>query len=149
MKEGELKKLRREDLLMILIDQQRQIDSLTKKLKRREAKLENRRVAIEESGNLAEAALRLNNVYETAQKSADLYVKEMRARADEMLEDVELRAAELETKAENDRRKARDILEKARAEAEVMLNEARKRSQETGARDEAPARRGLFGRRRG
>ena len=63
MTDRELRKLRREDLLQILISQQSQIDELTRSLEEKTKALENRQIAIEESGSIAEAALRLRYRY--------------------------------------------------------------------------------------
>ena len=57
MTDKELRKLRRDDLLQILIDQQRQIDELNAKLGEAKAALEERRIKLEQSGSVAEAAL--------------------------------------------------------------------------------------------
>ena len=86
MTDKELRKLRRDDLLQILIRQQRQIDELTEAVKRAEAELEKRDIAIQEAGSVAEAAIRLNGVFEAAQAAADQYGAEMRSRADALEE---------------------------------------------------------------
>ena len=155
MKDVELKKLRREDLLLILIDQQRQIDTLTETLKERDEEIERRRVAIDTSGSLAEAALRLNDVYAAAQKAADTYLTEMKARANDILEDARREAADVLAEAENERRNADAILERARADADALHEDARKAAMRLRARaggeeaeTEEPKRRGLFSRRK-
>lgn len=158
MKEAELRKLRREDLLLILIEQQRQIDTLTEALKEREAELEKRRVAIDNAGTLAEAAFRMNDVYAAAQKAADTYTDEMHARADKILETARRLSGELLIEASDDFNKAKAMLEDARRQAEEILAEARREAakinppknrsgDETGG-GEPPKRRGLLGRRR-
>ena len=67
MTDRELRRLRRDDLLQILIDQQRQNDDMAEQLKRAQAELQNKRIAIEESGSVAEAAMKLNGVFQAAQ----------------------------------------------------------------------------------
>ena len=57
MTDRELRKLRREDLLQILIDQQRQNDEMAEALKRAEAELQDKRIAIQEAGSVAEARI--------------------------------------------------------------------------------------------
>lgn len=101
MTDKELRKLHREDLLQILIGQQRRIDELTAALEEAEGALNERKIALEESGSIAEAALRLSGVFEAAQQAADRYTDEMRARADE-------------------------IVTRAQAEAEAILGRARR-----------------------
>ena len=89
MTDRELRKLRREDLLQILISQQSQIDELTRSLEEKTKALENRQIAIEESGSIAEAALKLNGVFAQAQEAADQYLEESRRRADAIRQEAE------------------------------------------------------------
>ena len=150
MTDKELRKLRREDLLQILIEQQRQIDEMTKALERAEASLHDRSIAVEQAGSVADAAIKLNGVFEAAQAAADQYAQEMRARADAAL-------AEAQAQAEKDRRTAQDVLDTARREAERILSEARRQTgaepvpaapvQEAAEPDE-PKKRGLLWRNR-
>ena len=61
--------------------------------------LDDRRILLNRSGNIAEASLTLNHVFEDAQKAADQYVSEIRR----IKEDTE--------------KQAKDILQKARKKA--------------------------------
>ena len=61
--------------------------------------LDDRRILLNRSGNIAEASLALNHVFEDAQKAADQYVSEIRR----IKEDTE--------------KQAKDILQKARKKA--------------------------------
>ena len=70
MTDKELRKLHREDLLQILISQQRQIDEMNAALEESEAALNDKKIALEESGSIAEAALRLN-VFDTVLSSME------------------------------------------------------------------------------
>ena len=81
MTDKELRKLRRDDLLQILINQQRQNDELSDELAKARAALEDRRIAIEQSGSVAEAAMKLNGVFEAAQRAAELYLENIKQRA--------------------------------------------------------------------
>ena len=72
MTEKELMKLKRSELLEIMLAQSKEIDSLREQLAEANARLEDRNIAIEESGSIAEASLRLTKVFEEAQKAADL-----------------------------------------------------------------------------
>ena len=110
MTDKELRRLRREDLLQILIAQQRQLDEQADALKRAEEALARRDIAVAEAGSLAEAALRLNGVFEAAQAAADQYADQMRVRADKHLAEAKRR------------------LEEATAEAERILADARARA---------------------
>ena len=64
--------------LEIMLAQSREIDSLRAQLAEANARLEERRIAIEESGSIAEASLKLTKVFEEAQKAADLYVENVK-----------------------------------------------------------------------
>lgn len=59
MTEKELLKLKRAEILEIMLAQSREIDSLRKELAVTKAKLEDKRICIENAGNIAEASLRL------------------------------------------------------------------------------------------
>lgn len=132
MTEKELHRLRRQDLLQLLLSQGKEAlelqaklnnassaliqtkadydrlkeklnekDALIEKLKGRldakdariselKAQLEalrlSRKIQIEEAGSLAEAALRLNGIFETAQKAADQYLYNLQRMNDERAE---------------------------------------------------------------
>lgn len=81
MTEKELLSLKKSELLEIMLAQSREIDSLREQLAEANARLEERRIAIEESGSIAEASLKLTKVFEEAQKAADLYVENMKRKA--------------------------------------------------------------------
>lgn len=83
MTDKELRRLKRSELLEILYEQEKEIAELRKKLNRATRKLEDRRILIEESGSIAEVALRLNEVFEAAQAAADQYLENIRALGDQ------------------------------------------------------------------
>lgn len=77
MTQEELKKLKRIDLLEMLIEQGKENEKLKKKLARAEKELESRRIAIESSGSMASAALELNGVFEAAEKAKEQYIENL------------------------------------------------------------------------
>jgi hypothetical protein len=81
MTEKELLKLKRSEMLEIMLAQSREIDELRKELAEVKARLEDRRIKVRKAGSLAEASLQLTNIFEEAQKAADLYVENIRRRA--------------------------------------------------------------------
>lgn len=135
MTDRELRRLRRDDLLQILLDQQRRNDEMTEALKRAEAQLQDRHIAIEESGSLAEAAVKLRGVFEAAQAAADDYTAQCRERADALQAQAQGEADRAKRLADDvvasARREADRILAQARAEAEKLLAEAGKRPEPT------------------
>lgn len=106
MKDKQLKKLSRQELLELLLEQTRTVEKLEAELAEKNAALENKRIITESSGSLAEAVIGLNGVMEAAQKAAEQY-----------LENMELMKKETEDEC-------KELLEKARAEAERIVSEA-------------------------
>ena len=78
MTDRELRKLSRAGLLEILLTQSREIDRLRAEVEELNARLEYRDLIMSHSGSIAEASLRINNVFEAAQKAADQYVDSVR-----------------------------------------------------------------------
>lgn len=78
MTDRELKKLKRQDLLEILIFQNKEISRLKEQLEQAEEELHTRRIAIDKAGSIAEAALQLNGVFEAAQAAAEQYLDNIR-----------------------------------------------------------------------
>lgn len=119
MTEKELHRLKRHDLLELLVEQGKENVQLKQRLaeteeeledmkawyekirnrlelkdkliqdlqKTLEAEKEKRRIELEEAGSIAEAALRLSGIFETAQKAADLYLHNIKLLHDEQMPD--------------------------------------------------------------
>ncbi|MBR4072265.1 MAG: hypothetical protein IKK26_06905 [Clostridia bacterium] len=118
MKENELRKLTRKQLLELLLTQTERADELEKKLKKAEEMLQNRQLTEMQAGNIAEASIRLNNVFEAAQAAADQYLENVITQS----ANIEEKAAAIEAEA---KKKAKDML----AEAEIKCYEREKRSE--------------------
>lgn len=80
MKEKELGKLRRVELLEIMLAQSQEIDRLRADLAEKEAQLANKDIKLKQAGSIAEASLALTQVFEEAQKAADLYLENLKAK---------------------------------------------------------------------
>lgn len=78
MTNKELKKLSRRQLLELMVAQSQRIDALEAELAEARRQLEDRRIAAQEAGSIAEAALRVNRVFEAAQAAADQYLASIR-----------------------------------------------------------------------
>lgn len=85
-KQNPLRKLSRLQLLELLAQQERELQELRAAVQEKDALLESRRLALQESGSIAEAALKLNEVFEAAQRAADQYLENVRAMASETQE---------------------------------------------------------------
>lgn len=82
MTDKEFKRLSRAQLIDIIYQLQLQIDELTEQKKLLKKALDDKRIRIKNTGNLAEAALEINDCFRSAQKAAEQYlneIKEMRA----------------------------------------------------------------------
>jgi hypothetical protein len=78
MTEKELHKLKRAELLEMMLAQSREIEVLRARIEELETKLADREIRIRESGSIAEAALKLNGIFEAAQAAADQYLENIR-----------------------------------------------------------------------
>lgn len=88
MKEKDLRRLKRVELLDMLIEQGRLVDAQAEEIRKlkeeREElnrKLEDRRVSLEKSGSIAEASLRIAKVFAAAEDAAKIYLENLREKS--------------------------------------------------------------------
>ena len=106
MTDKELKRLSRSELLEMLIAQMKENEALQSRLELAEAQLNDRQIAVEKAGTLAEASLSLNGVFEAAEAAAQQY-----------LENIERMSGQQETIC-------RDMQAEAEAKAAEIVREA-------------------------
>lgn len=111
MTDREMKKLSRAELLEMLLMQSREVARLRKELEEAKVQLEDRRIRLAESGNIAEAALRLSGVFETAQEASERYL------------------AEIETMRNETQARCRIIEEQTRCNCEALMRAAREEAE--------------------
>ena len=99
MNEKEFRHLSRKELVDIIYELEKRIEKKDAEIEDLHKQLDDRRILLNRSGNIAEASLTLNHVFEDAQKAADQYVSEIRR----IKEDT--------------KKQAEDILQKARKKA--------------------------------
>lgn len=116
MTDKELKKLNRQDLLRLLLEAEKENQSLRTELEDAKKKLESRQIIISEAGNLAEASLRLSGVFEDAQRAVDIYIQN----AQQVSQEQERKAAETLRSTEQ---KCREMEETCRSNCERMRTE--------------------------
>lgn len=75
MTEQELRKLSRTDLIEMMLSLSKENQLLKAELAAARKQLEDRTIAVEHAGSLAEAALSLNGVFEAAQAAASQYLQ--------------------------------------------------------------------------
>lgn len=79
MTDKELRRLKRIDLLKILIEQEKELEAAREEVKTLKEELNNRKMQLENAGNIAEAALQVNSFFEAAQKAAQQYLDNVQA----------------------------------------------------------------------
>lgn len=91
MTDKDLQKLKRIELLEILIEQGKTIERLEKELADANKKLEDRNLHLTEAGSIADAAVQISGIFEAAQSAAHIYLEnvqkmeqETKSRCDEM-----------------------------------------------------------------
>jgi len=109
MKTLELKKLSRQELLEILLQQAKENKALNEENEMLKKKLETREIITAESGTIAEAALKLNLVFEAADNACRQYIDSIKGY--ETVCEQKLKAAEEE---------AASIICKAREDADKL-----------------------------
>ena len=108
MTDKEFKHLSRSQLIEIIYRLQLQIDELNEQKQVLEDALADKRLRISNTGNLAEAALEINDCFRSAQNATEQYLNEIKLMREE---------------TESERQK---ILSQARAEASVIIANATK-----------------------
>lgn len=74
-----MKKLNRKQLLELLLRQTERAEQLESELEQTKKQLEDRRITEMEAGSIADAALKLNGIFEAAQRAADQYLDNVKA----------------------------------------------------------------------
>ena len=108
MTDKEFKRLSRAQMIEIIYQLQLQIDKLSEQTQKLESELADKRIRLSNAGNIADAALEINDCFRSAQNAAEQYLNEIKAIREE---------------AEAERQR---ILAQARAEAAAIIAGAKK-----------------------
>ena len=108
MTDKEFKRLSRSELIDIIYQFQLQVDKLTEQNRELERELADKRLRLRNAGNIADAALEINNCFRSAQNAAEQYLNEIKVIREE-------------TEAERQR-----ILSEAQVEATAIIAAAKK-----------------------
>ena len=108
MTDKEFKRLGRAQLIDIIYQLQLQIDKLNEEKQELESELNDKRLRLSNAGNIADAALEINNCFLSAQNAAEQYLNEIKAIREE-------------TDAERQR-----IISEAKSEAKAIILGAKK-----------------------
>lgn len=120
MDDKKLRKISRKELLEILLSQAKRIDELEQKLEKTEAKLNSKRITIDNSGSLAEASLKLNGIFENAEEAAKQYLFNIKEKC-KKIETETKKACQLEK--ENMLKETEELCEQKKKETEKYLKE--------------------------
>lgn len=96
MTSKEMKHLRRSDLLEMLLEMSKENEKLKEQNEFLRKKLMDRKIAIENSGSLAEAALQLSGIFQAAEDACTQYTENIRARSADLEEHCRRREQETE-----------------------------------------------------
>lgn len=118
MNEKDLKNIKRIELLEMLVESNRRIEELEAELALANEKLEEKELKISDAGNIAEASLALNGVFESAQAAAQQYLDSLKYRC-ENIEEI-CRQREEATK-----KRSEQILKEVREKCKVMVDESK------------------------
>lgn len=140
MAEKELRRMSRPELIEIIYALKSNEESLQKKNEGLEEQLNDRRIRVEEAGSIAEAALKLNDIFSVAQTAADDYlnsIKEVNASMEEKQQTARIEAERTVTEAKAQAEKivgdaneeAARIIAMAKEQADRTLSEAKATSQ--------------------
>jgi len=110
MTDKEFRKLKRGDLIAIIYEYQKKQEELVKEISELREQLESKNLKINKAGSIAEAVVGLDLLFETAQKTADDYIEQVRLANEE----AEKKAAEIIKRAEDE---AAEIVLKAKTKA--------------------------------
>lgn len=122
MNQQELKKLKRADLLEMLLAQSRENEELRNQLEAARAQLNSRMLTCENAGSIAEASLQLNGVFEAAQAACAQYVENITYLSAKQ----EQKCAQMEQET---KRKCEQMVTEARQQAAAYWNEVYNRIQ--------------------
>lgn len=107
MTDKEFKWLSRPQLIDIIYQLQLKVEELTAENQQMQEALKDKRIRMEEAGNIAEAALGIHHVFQAAQSAAEQYMEEIRAMHEEakvscrnLLEEAQREAAAIVAQAQ-------------------------------------------------
>ena len=78
MTDKELRRLSRMELIQLLLEQTRETERLQAELGEMQERLNDRRILLHNAGSIAEAAVQINELMETAQATADQWLERMK-----------------------------------------------------------------------
>ncbi len=124
MTEKQLKSLRRADLLEMLLSIVKENEELKEELATARKQIDDKMLKLEPVGSLAEAALTLNGVFESAQAACEQYLHNILLRSQHIEEICNRKEKETQEECEK-------LLAEAKAEAQRYLEQAKQNAVHT------------------
>ena len=124
------KKLKRAELLELLIEQTEENQRLTSAIKRLEEQLAQRILLVEEAGSIAEAALGLSKVFEQAQDAADRYLVSVRQKEQDAQKLLGQTEQSCQQQLEKTRTQCQELEQQTRLRCEELERQTRLRCEE-------------------
>ena len=132
MTDKEFKRLSRAQLIDIIYQFQLQIDTLTERNQILEQELADKRLRLRDAGNIAEAALEINDCFRSAQNAAEQYLQEIKAIREETETERQSILAQAQVEAEAILANARKTLDDCNSAVEAILQEYRQNHSDNG-----------------
>ena len=111
--------LSKNEMIMVMHDQEQEIEKLKSQVAELQAKLDGYEIKVSESGNLAEAAAKVSGLFEAAQLTVDTYLENMKKRD----EQAEAAFSDVQKQAEQIIAEAEDVASKRLAAADAEIEE--------------------------
>ena len=132
--EKELRKLRRTELLELLVEQGRIVERLQKEVTALRQEAEERRINIDKAGSIAEASLSLTKIFEDAEEASKIYLENIERLSQDQDRVIAARDEESKKKAEqllmSTAKKCREMEAATAQKCRQMLNAAAKKAGE-------------------
>ena len=132
MTDKEFKRLNRAQLIDIIYQLQLQVDALTVQNMELEKALADKRFRINTAGNIAEAALEINDCFRNVQNAAEQYLSEIKAIREETAAECERILAQAQTEADEIIAIAKKRHSDYESALEVILKEYRQNPSDNG-----------------
>ena len=130
MTDKEFKRLNRAQLIEIIYQFQMKVDTLTEQNQELERELADKRLRLNNAGNIADAALEINDCFRSAQNAAEQYLNEIKAIREEteaqrhrILSETQEQRERVLSETQEERQR---IIAEAQAEAEVIIAGSKK-----------------------
>ena len=126
----DLKKLKRDELMDIIYELQKRDEQNEVLITKMKAKLEERDIKLKEAGNIAEASLKLNGVFEAAQASAEQYLASLKASNADLEKKIADAEGQRNSIIQNANEKAAQIIMAAEERAKALVDKANLETEE-------------------